>query len=75
MGGVKKKMIFSNIEECCEALGFLLEKQNEALRAMKEAFEDVSDTQLGLPDLVIAYIWSFAKPDLWERTEDKLRGE
>jgi hypothetical protein len=32
---------------------------------MKEAFEDVANTQLGLPDLVTANVWSFAKPDLW----------
>lgn len=53
-----------------EVTGFLLEKQTEAALAMKEAFENVADTQLGLPDLVVAYIWSFAKPVLWETEEE-----
>jgi len=44
---------------------FFEEKQNEAVRAIREAFDDAVDTQLGLPDLVIANIWSFVKPDLW----------
>jgi hypothetical protein len=43
---------------------FLLEKQNEAVAALKEACEYVDTAQLGLSDLVVAAIWSFAKPDL-----------
>ena len=43
---------------------YLIEKQNEAVAALKEACEHVGVTQLGLPDLVVAQIWSFAKPDL-----------
>jgi predicted NAD/FAD-dependent oxidoreductase len=45
---------------------YLVEKQDEVVNAMKEAFEDVADAQLGLPDLVIARVWSFTKPDLWQ---------
>lgn len=45
--------------------GYLVEKQNEAVSAMKEAFETVADTQLGLPDLFTAILWSIAKPNLW----------
>jgi hypothetical protein len=39
----------------------LLEQQNEVANAMKEAFADVANTQLGLPDLVTANVWSFCK--------------
>ena len=44
---------------------YLIGKQNEAVAALKEACEYVGATQLGLPDLVVAQVWSFAKPDLW----------
>ena len=54
-------------DENVEVIEYILERQNEVVLAMKEAFEDVADTQLGLPDLVIANIWSFAKPDLSTR--------
>ena len=43
---------------------YLIDRQNEAVDAMKEAFADVANTQLGLPDLVISNVWSFAKPDV-----------
>ncbi len=43
---------------------YLIEKQNEEVAALKEACESISATQLGLPDLVVAQVWSFAKPDL-----------
>jgi hypothetical protein len=39
----------------------LLEQQNKVVNAMKEAFADVANTQLGLPDLVTANVWSFCK--------------
>lgn len=42
---------------------FLLAKQNEALTLLREACDSLA--QLGLPDLVVAEIWAFAKPDLW----------
>jgi hypothetical protein len=42
---------------------YLLEKQNEAVAALKEACECVDTAQLGLSDLVVAAIWSFVKPD------------
>ena len=48
-----------------EVEAYLIEKQNEAIAALKAAYESVAVTQLGLPDLVVAWIWSFAKPDIW----------
>jgi len=54
-----------------ETVTFLLEKQNEAVRAIREAFDDVVDAQLGLPDLVVANIWSFVKPNLLEQGEEE----
>jgi hypothetical protein len=48
----------------------LIEKQNEAVIAMKEALEDIANAELGVPDLVTAIVWSFAKPDLWVPGED-----
>jgi hypothetical protein len=52
-----------------EVKTYLIERQNEAVNAMKEAFEDIANTQLGLPDLVLANVWSFAKPDVWTPDE------
>ena len=49
---------------------YLLERQNEVVDTIKETFVDVAYTQLGLPDLVIANVWSFAKPDLWTPDEE-----
>jgi hypothetical protein len=48
---------------------YLLEPQNEVANAMKEPFADVANMQLGLPVLVTANVWSFAKPDLWTPDE------
>lgn len=48
---------------------YLLEQQDEAVNVIMEAFEDVAENQLGLPDLVTANVWSFAKPDLWAPEE------
>jgi hypothetical protein len=53
-----------------EVEAYLIEKQNEAVNAMKEAFADVAHAELGFPDLVIANVWMFAKPDLWIPGED-----
>ena len=47
----------------------VLEQKNEGVNAIHEAFVDVADNQLGLPDLVTANVWSFAKPDLWAPEE------
>jgi len=58
--------LLSQRGEHAEAKAYLLERQNEAVRAVKEANDDVFDTYLGLPDLVVVNIWSFAKPDLWQ---------
>jgi len=59
-----------------EVVGFLLEKQNEVVCSIREAFDDVIDRQLSLPDLVVANIWGFVKPDLWEQDgEDALELE
>lgn len=49
---------------------YLVEKQNEVVAALKEAYDVIADTQLELPDLVTAHIWSFAKPDLWISPDD-----
>jgi hypothetical protein len=55
----------SNERKNVEVEAYLIERQNEAIAALKSAYESVAVTQLGLPDLVVAMIWSFAKPDIW----------
>lgn len=40
---------------------YLVEMQNEAISDLKEAVEDAAGKQLGLPDLVVAMVWSFVK--------------
>jgi len=54
-----------------DIVAFLLETQNEAVRAIREAFDNVVDHQLGFPDLVVANIWRFVKPDLWKQGEEE----
>lgn len=53
-------------ERDSEIEAFLIEKQSEAVAALKMAYELVVVTRLGMPDLVVALMWSFAKPDLRE---------
>lgn len=48
-----------------DCLTFLEEKQNEAVQTTRDAFRAFVDMKLGLPDLVIAEVWSFVKPDVW----------
>lgn len=44
---------------------FFVEKQDEAIELVKAQVSYSMGTQLGLPDLVVANVWAFAKPDLW----------
>ena len=44
---------------------YLSDQHDLVVHAIKEAFEDVAEAQLGFPDLVVAQVWSFAKPNLW----------
>jgi hypothetical protein len=54
---------------------YLLERQNEAVNAIKEAsLCGRCNMQLGLPDLVIASVWNFAKPDLSTRPMQRREG-
>lgn len=46
-----------------EATELFLDKQNETVAVIREAFDDAVDTQLGLPDFVISRIWGFANSD------------
>lgn len=52
------------------AARFLLDKQRDAVPLLKESTERRFGTKIGLPDLVVAHIWQFAKPDLWEPKEE-----
>lgn len=55
-----------NTENGRDTEEYLMEKQNEIVLLLKQTITEVADTQLGFPDLVIARVWSFAKPDLWQ---------
>lgn len=46
-----------------KTMRYLFNKQNEALEALREAVEEVLEWDIGLPDLVIARIWRFARPE------------
>jgi len=50
---------------------FLIGKQDEAIQAIREAFSMKMD-ELPFPDLVIAEIWKFARPDMWQPPEEDL---
>ena len=53
-----------------ELEAYLLARQTEAVDALKTAWEAVVNDQLGgLPDLVVAEVWGFALPDLWQQPE------
>jgi len=54
-----------------ETRQFLLERQDEAVRLLHEAFEPTIE-QRRLSDLVVAEIWSFVLPRLWRPTEDEM---
>jgi hypothetical protein len=56
-------------DENVDVEAYLLEKQNQAVAQLKEACDFVSGSQLGLPDLVVAEVWRFAKPHLWGATD------
>jgi len=45
-------------------LRYLTDRQTEAVLAIREAFDLVVNEQLNLPDLVVALIWSFARPNV-----------
>lgn len=45
---------------------YLVETQTNVVQELKETWESVAERKLGLPDLVVARVWSFAKPDLWQ---------
>lgn len=56
-----------------EVRQFLLEKQDGALRLMRESFEPAVE-QFNLPALVVAKVWSFVLPRLWRPTNDEMNG-
>ena len=43
---------------------YLKEQQSKAIQEIRRAFDYVLDTQLGMPDLVVAEIWSYVWPDV-----------
>jgi len=57
-----------------DTVALLLEKQNEAVQSIRVAFDNVVGNQLGFPDLMVAQVWTFTKPDLWQPTEADLTG-
>lgn len=45
-------------------LSFTVIRQDLAVQAIKQVIEHVAETHLCLPNLVVARVWSFAKPNL-----------
>jgi hypothetical protein len=54
---------------------YLDEQQRSCLQEIRQAFDYVTDDQCGFPDLVQANIWLYAKPNLFQPTEQDLMDE
>jgi len=53
---------------------YLAEKQVEAIQAQREKCNEGMEPML-FPDLVVAEIWKFSKPDVWQPKEEDLLSE
>ena len=58
-----------------EIKSYLLEKQTAAVQEIREAFDFAIGDQCGFPDLVQAVMWEFAKPELFQPSEEELEDD